>query len=526
MFEAAELGQHVSKEDYDERVPLLRQELLRVQRLLAEAEFPVVLLLGGVDKAGKGESANQLTYWMDPRRLVTRAYDEPTQEETERPEQWRYWRDMPARGHIGIFLSAWYSRPLLDRVHGRASKDRFDVELERIRTFERTLADDGTLIVKIWMHLGRDAQRKRLEELQTDPLTRWRVKQKDWMNLELYDEFVAAAEHTIMRTSVGLAPWTIVEGADPHYRSLRVGTIVLEAIERRLEHDKRLKKARKALKKDAEAKAKEHLDSHAPEDIDDRLHTPIATVLDRLDMTQRLPKREYQLALKAQQARLHRLHLRAIEAGISTIIVFEGWDAAGKGGAIRRLLAPLDARRVQVIPIAAPTDEEHAQHYLWRFWRHLPRAGRVTIFDRSWYGRVLVERLEGFAMPREWRRAYGEINEFEQQLVEHGDVVVKFWLHITQDEQEARFEAREKTPHKRWKLTEEDWRNRERWDDYEHAVNEMIERTSTHTAPWHLIEANDKRFARVRVLEEVCAALEKRLAPLASQNGSPTAEAP
>jgi polyphosphate kinase 2 (PPK2 family) len=191
--------------------------------------------------------------------------------------------------------------------------------------------------------------------------------------------------------------------------------------------------------------------------------------------------------------------------------MFEGWDAAGKGGAIRRVTAALDARDYKVIPIAAPTDEEKAHHYLWRFWRHLSKAGRVTIYDRSWYGRVLVERIEGFASTEEWMRAYSEINDFEEQLIDSGMVLGKFWVHITKEEQAARFEARAQIPWKAWKLTEEDWRNRDKWDAYESAVNDMIERTSTRKAPWTLIEGNNKHFARVKVLETVCEKLETAL---------------
>jgi polyphosphate kinase 2 (PPK2 family) len=228
-------------------------------------------------------------------------------------------------------------------------------------------------------------------------------------------------------------------------------------------------------------------------------------------MTKSLTKEEYSEKLKKYQARLNLLHRKARSKKISTILVFEGWDAAGKGGAIRRTTAALDARDYQVIPIAAPTDEELAHHYLWRFWRHLGRAGRVTIFDRSWYGRVLVERIEGFAGEKEWRRSYAEINNFERELVEHGIVLLKFWVNITKDEQEARFKARQEISYKRWKLTEEDWRNRERWDDYEIAVNDMVGQTSTRIAPWVLVEGNCKRYSRIKVLKTICSRLEERL---------------
>jgi polyphosphate:AMP phosphotransferase len=491
MFETAELGRKVSKSEYKEQVPALRERLLEAQGRLREADFPVIVLFAGVDGAGKGEMANLLSEWMDPRHIVTRAFTAPSDEERERPEYWRFWRDLPPRGKIGVFLSAWYSNPLLERVYGNIGGRRFDEDLDRILWFERTLANDGAVIVKFWMHLGRDAQKKRLKSLEKDPLTRWRVTELDWKHYKMYEDFVAAAEYAITRTSTGRAPWHIVEGVDQHYRSLRVATQLAETIERALE--------REAEKRTLDTELADADRQVSPLVSQDRL-----TVLDSLDMDQTLAKKEYRNRLEAGQARLNLLHRQAREQGLSTILLFEGWDAAGKGGAIRRITAALDARAYQVISIAAPTDEERAQHYLWRFWRHLSRAGRFTIFDRSWYGRVLVERVEGFAAEDEWRRAFSEINEFERQLVDYGIVLVKLWLNITPEEQEARFKARAETPYKRWKLTEEDWRNREKWDQYELAVHDMVERSSTRVAPWVLIEGNDKRFARVKVLETVC----------------------
>jgi len=511
MFEAAELGQTISKQTFHERVPTLRSELLLAQRRQATSNIPVLLLFAGVDGAGKSETANLMSYWLDPRRIDTRAYGQPTDDEQQRPEYWRYWRDLPPRGHTGIFLSAWYSKPLLDHVFCRCSNNQLDIQLDRIVDFERTLVNDGVLILKFWMHLGKEAQRLRFEALEADPLQSWRVSAKDWEHWRRYEDFVASAERLVMRTSTGPAPWVIVEGADANYRSLKVGTTLLDALERRLADDEA-----------AASLAAAAADRAAQQEANSALHArgallgSHATVLDRLDMSNQLPKPEYRLRLQELQARLNLLHRRARETGLSTIIVFEGWDAAGKGGAIRRVIAAMDARNFQVTSIAAPTDEELAHHYLWRFWRRIPRAGRVTIYDRSWYGRVLVERVEGFATEKEWRRAYAEINDFERQLVDDQTVIVKFWLHVTPKEQEKRFEARAETPHKRWKLTEEDWRNRDKWDDYLLAVNEMVERTSTSIAPWVLVEGNDKRYARVRILEALCDALDKRL-------GSPAA---
>jgi polyphosphate:AMP phosphotransferase len=515
MFEAAELGRTIEKDAYKKQVPLLRTELLEVQRQLTPARFPLIVVFAGVDGAGKGETVNLLNAWMDPRWIVTRAYQEPSEEESERPEYWRYWRDLPPRGRIGLFLSSWYSRPVLDRVYGRIRTAEFDRQLTRIAAFERNLTDDGALILKFWMHLGKRAQKERLRTLEKDPLTRWRVTKSQWQHWRMYDRFVAAAERALRRTSTVRAPWTIVEGVDEAYRSITVATTIRDAI-------------RKALAETAGAHGELTLVSSAanqgrrktasvpkprPPAAVESAQTAKGgpTILSSLDMSQAVSKKDFATELERYQGRVNLLSRKAQAKGVSTILVFEGWDAAGKGGAIRRITGALDARSYQVIPIAAPTDEERAHHYLWRFWRHLSRAGRLTIFDRSWYGRVLVERVEGFATEQEWRRAYSEIGEFEEQLVERGIVLVKYWVHISEDEQLRRFKEREKARYKQWKLTDEDWRNRAKWADYERAVNDMVEQTSTGLAPWTLVEGNDKYFARLKVLKTVCQSLERAL---------------
>jgi polyphosphate:AMP phosphotransferase len=497
MFETAELGQTVSKQDYLERVPLLRERLLDAQQRLRTAPFPVLVLFAGVDGAGKSDTTNLLNEWLDPRWITTLAYSTPSEEEVERPEFWRFWRDLPAKGQIGIFLSAWYSEPLLQNAFGKTDLSELDRELEKILAFERTLVDDGALILKFWMHLGKDQQKERLTALEADPTQRWRVTKRDWKHWKMYKKFVRAAEQIIMRTSTGNAPWTIVEGMDDRYRSLKVATHLLEEVERRL--------GEPLPGANNDAPVADHRSQEGSMRIAER------TILSGVELSHSLEKRAYSEEQDQLHARLNPLHRLAYESKVSTILVFEGWDAGGKGGAIRRITRALDARNYQVFAIGPPTDEEQAHHYLWRFWRHLSRAGRFTIYDRSWYGRVLVERVEGFATKTEWRRAYAEINDFERQLADHGTVVLKFWIHISPEEQERRFKDRAETPYKRWKLTEEDWRNREKWAEYESAVDDMIERTSTAVAPWHLISGNDKRYARVEILTRICEALEARL---------------
>ena len=512
MFETAELGLKIHRKEYKEREPLLRKELVDLQRQLREFnEFPVIIVFAGVDGAGKGWTVNLLNEWMDPRWLVTRAYDAPSLEESERPEYWRFWRDLPPRGRIGLFLSSWYSPPVCDRAYGKIDLPQFIDRLDRIVAFENALAEDNAVIMKFWMHLSRDAQKRRLKSLEKDPLTRWQVKERDWKHWQMYDQFLETAERTILRTSTGKAPWTVIEGEDPNYRSLTVGTMIRDGIMHQLE-DLQLRRELKARQRrnpiETPVSAVDTCitagDGEMPVEAGQGPGGPLLTVLNTLDMSKCLKKDTYQQELKKYQARLSLLCRQARERKISTILVFEGPDAAGKGGAIRRVTAPMQAHNYEVIPIAAPTDEEAAHHYLWRFWRWLPRAGRVLVFDRSWYGRVLVERVEGLAGEDEWKRAYAEINDFEDQLIEHGIVLMKYWIHVSKDEQLARYKAREETPHKQWKLTEEDWRNREKWESYELAVNDMVQHTSTIVAPWTLVEGNDKRYARIKVIKTLC----------------------
>ncbi len=508
MFRTAELGRKVSKEEFDAVAAGLRIEILELQQRLRTADFPTIFVFAGVDGAGKNQTINLLTEWMDPRWMSACAYSAPSDEERERPEFWRFWRDLPPRGKIGLFLRSWYSLPVLDHAYGRSSENELIRRLDRIVSFETALAEDGALILKFWLHLSKEAQKRQLKRLAADAQESWRISESDWEHWRMYDQFIGAAERTITRTSTGHAAWTIVEGEDQRYRELAVLTTFRDAALRHLRNRALMRETRERMRLPPPAAARPEPEA-GPEPVSLRRVQP--SVLDTLDMTLDCGKEEYDAELARLTARLNILYRQAKALGITTVVVFEGWDAAGKGGAIRRITRALDARDYQVLPIAAPTDEERARHYLWRFWRHLSRAGRITLFDRSWYGRVLVERVENLASEDEWRRAYAEINTFEQHLTEHGIILVKYWLHITKEEQARRFEERQAVPYKRWKLTDEDWRNRDKWDAYEAAVNDMMEKTSTSAAPWTLIPANGKRYARLKVLETLCARLKSAI---------------
>jgi len=487
MFESVELGHRLSKRQYARQLPGLRTALLQAQHALVRAPVAVIVLVAGLDGAGKGQVVNRLTEWLDPRGVDTYTFWDPSDEERERPRWWRFWRVLPAAGRIAVLFGGWYGDLLLDRVYGKIKRKTLDRELDRIVAFEQMLAAEGVVLVKLWFHLSKKGQRQRLEELERSSAVHWRMLPRDWKHYKLYKQFLRAAERIIRRTNTAACPWHLIEALDDRYRDLTAGQVVLQALEQAVSPGTRLP-AQSPI---------------APVQLN--LPEPSKrTVLDKVDLSQRLSAAQYRCALGKCQRKLNRLVWAAHDRGRSVVIVFEGWDAAGKGSSIRRLTEAMDARLYRVVPIAAPTDEEKAHHYLWRFWRHLPRAGRVTIFDRSWYGRVLVERVEGFARPDQWSRAYLEINDFEEQLVEHGIVLIKFWLHISPDEQLRRFKQRQRIPYKQHKITAEDWRNRQKWAAYQAAVNDMITRTSTAAAPWTLVPANDKKFARIQILKTVC----------------------
>jgi AMP-polyphosphate phosphotransferase len=492
MFASAELGHKIDKETFEREAPKLREALLDVQyELKSAARFPVIVLVNGVDGAGKGETVNVLNEWMDPRLISSVAFGKQNDEERDRPSMWRFWRALPPKGRIGILFGSWYTDPIHRRARDKSTPSELDQSLEQIARFEKMLVHEGALLLKFWFHLSKDAQKKRLRALEKDRRTRWRVTKDDWKAFERYDDYRSVSEHALATTNTGDAPWLVVEGTDEAYRSLTVGRTIERAIRDRLKQ-----------------KADRPSTTDAPQ-----LVPPIDDVyiLDTLDLTKKVEKEVYEDELEALQGKLNRLTRHPRFRDHAVVMVFEGNDAAGKGGTIRRVTAALDARQYNIVPIAAPTEEERAQPYLWRFWRHVPKHSGITIFDRSWYGRVLVERVEGFCTEADYLRAYGEINDFEAQLTEKGIIVVKFWLAISKDEQLKRFREREKIEWKRFKIGEEDWRNRRKWKAYAHAVHDMVERTNPDEAPWTIVEANDKRHARLTVLRTLVERIEAAL---------------
>jgi polyphosphate:AMP phosphotransferase len=474
----AELGNRLSKEEHAAEVLRLRPALLELQlRLRERGNLAVVVVVAGAEGAGKSELVNLLSSWLDPRGIEVNAFG-LDDESRGRPPFYRYWMHLPQKGKLGVFFGSWYSKAVHDFALSRMKRAEFGRELDRITTFERHLASEGVLLVKFWLHLSKAALKRRQKKLQKAGLGAFAHGRGDTNWVEHHGAFVRVAEDVLRVTSVGEAPWHVIEAADQRYEEITVLSTLLDVVSQRLETPTR--------------------EPPTPMPVPDK--KPL-TVLDKLDLSRRLDKVDYARQLQKLQAEVHCWGWDAFERGVSAVAVFEGWDAAGKGGCIRRLTQGLDARNTRVVSIASPTDEEKAHPYLWRFWRHLPTTGGITVFDRSWYGRVLVERVEGFCWPEDWQRAYGEINDFEAQVATAGIVLVKYWLHLSPEEQMRRFHERETIPFKRYKLTPEDWRNREKWNAYLKAVDEMLGRTSTAYAPWTLVAAEDKYSARLQVLE-------------------------
>jgi len=490
MFESANLKHRINDAAYKREEAKLRAALLDVQfDLLETRRFPVIVLIAGVEGAGKGETVNLLNKWIDPRHIHTSAFFATTDEERERPAQWRFWRALPAKGEIGIFFGAWHTLPIIGRVEGMIDDESFSHAIGEIQRLEKMLCDEGVLLLKYWFHLSKRQQKKRLTALQENPNTRWRVSDLDWKYFKLYNKFIKVCDPFLRETSTGEAPWIVVPGADPNYRSLTVGRHLLAALRKRLDE-----------------KTTPRVQPKNPPLIAPADRT---NVLSSLQLNQPMTRPQYKEELERWRGRLNLLSRDPRFQRTSVVVVFEGNDSAGKGGAIRRVTSALDARCYDTISVGAPTEEELAKPYLWRFWRFLPGRGRFAFFDRSWYGRVLVERIESFCSEADWMRAYGEINDFENSLTRHGIVLVKFWLAISKDEQLRRFKSRQRIPFKRFKITAEDWRNRKKWSAYEAAICDMVDRTSTVSTPWTLVEANNKHYARIKVLRVLHDAIEK-----------------
>lgn len=493
MLEKIDLTKKMSKDEYKKRMPELEAQLGRLQRECKEKNIPVMIAFEGYDAAGKGLQIGELIHAMDPRGFQVYPVQKESEEEAFHPFLWRFWMKLPAKGRIALYDSSWYRKVLIELFDHKTGEKEARNAYQSIRAFEEQLTSGGMLIIKLFLDISKKEQKKRFEKLLDSKETAWRVSKDDLKRNKEFDRYTQINEKMLQETDTQHAPWTIVEANDRRFATVKIYTTVINAMAQRLEQEKQ---------KEKEETKTEPLIANAQLD---------ASTLSKVDLSLSYTREEYKEKLETLQNQLEKLHGEIYRKRIPVVLGFEGWDAGGKGGAIKRLTEKMDPRGYVVNPTASPNDIERAYHYLWRFWRNMPKAGHVAVFDRTWYGRVMVERIEGFCTKKEWQRAYKEINDMEKDLTDSGAIVLKFWMQIDKDEQERRFKERQENPDKQWKITEEDWRNREKWNQYEVAVNEMLIRTSTPNAPWIVVEGNDKYYARIKVLETVVTAIEKKL---------------
>lgn len=474
--------------EISEGIEEVRKRLADIQIQVKEKKLPVLVVLEGWDAAGKGSVLGKVIKDLDPRFFDVRTMDKPSEDELRRPFLYKYFAQLPEAGKFMFLEGGWMDELNTALLRGKISEAEYERRCRSVECFERQLTDNGYLLVKFFFHISKKEQRKRMDILLEDKNTSWRVSDKDrWQNknydkcLELFDSFMQRSEESA-------APWNIIDAKHQKWAQLELMSVLLEKIDERLESGVK--------------------EAVIPENVFKLKSMPM---LSEIELNQDMDVMEYRKELAKCQKKLAKLHNELYRKKIPVIIAYEGWDAAGKGGNIKRIAGALDPRGYDVHPIASPEPHEKSRHYLWRFWTRLPKTGHIAIFDRTWYGRVMVERLEGFCSQNDWQRAYNEINEFERELKDWGAVIIKFWVQIDKDTQLARFRDRENTPEKRWKITDEDWRNREKWDQYEDAINEMIQKTSTDFAPWHILESNNKYYARIKALKIVIREIEKAL---------------
>lgn len=487
MLKNRKLAEKPSSEELKARLKAAREKLVIQQMQIKEHKLPVLVLLEGWGTSGKGSVIGQVIRNIDPRFFKVASLERMREEDGRKPFLWRYFKEIPEAGKFVFMDSGWMDEVTRHRCQGTMDDETYEMRIASIRRFERQLKDNGYLVMKFFLHISEKEQKKRIEQLRKDIDTRWRVSDGDrWQNKH-YDKCLNIFDKYLDSTDSPAVPWYVVDASAKKWAELQVLEILTEGIDIAMQN---------------QALAVPMLQNVFP-----LVKMPKLSEISLADKT--ISDEEYDRELDRLQAHLRELHNRLYRKRVPVIIAYEGWDAAGKGGNIKRISEALDPRGFEVHPIASPEPHEKARHYLWRFWTRLPRTGHIAIFDRTWYGRVMVERLEGFCSENDWKRAYNEMNEFEKELSDWGAVIIKFWVQIDKDTQLERFTLRQNTPEKRWKITDEDWRNREKWDAYETAVNEMIQKTSTTYAPWHILESVDKKYARIKALKIVIEEIEK-----------------
>ena len=478
-----------SKDEIKNRLKKSQERLYELQMKIKEHKLPVLVLFEGWSSAGKGSTIGKVIKNIDPRFFKVATMSAPTEEEGRKPFLYRYMKQIPENGKFTFLDSGWMDEITKELLRNDLSEDAYEKRIDSIKRFERQLTDNGYIVLKFFMHIDKEEQAKRIEKLLSHEDTVWRVSKYDLWQNEHYKKCLKVFDTYLTATNLPTSPWYLIDGKNRKWAELQVLEIMIEGIEIALQNSKH----------------------SVPllQNIFPLVKMPLLADVSFEGKT--IPDNEYKKELDELQNHLKELHNRLYRKRIPVIITYEGWDAAGKGGNIKRITSALDPRGFEVHPIASPEPHEKARHYLWRFWTRLPKDGHIAIFDRTWYGRVMVERLEGFCSENDWKRAYHEINEFEKELADWGAVIIKFWVHIDKDTQLQRFTDRQNNPEKQWKITDEDWRNREKWDLYEDAVNEMLQKTSTAYAPWHILESVDKKYARIQALKIIIGEIEKAL---------------
>lgn len=492
MLNHVDFNRHMTDIEYRLETREVRGELAQLQHRMKESKLPVIVLFEGWDSSGKGSMIASMIQTLDPRFFKVYNTKDPTPEEQRYPFLWRHWRRTPERGQMAIFDESWYPEVSRARLENNLSVDEAYSRMESINTFERELSQDGYLIIKFFLHISAKEQAHRQEKLMRDKNTRWRVTERDQYRNKHYKEYYRVYDEMLEKTNTVFAPWHVISAQERRSAMNEIYQVIVQSIRSALDEKKVI------------IPSEYHAQMHT-------FHLVKKPLLEDVPLYRSIDEDVYRNLLHKEQKKLAKLHNIVYRKRIPVIVAYEGWDAAGKGGNIKRLTAALDPRGYEVVPIASPTPTEKAHNHLWRFWQHFPEDGHITVFDRTWYGRVMVERLEGFCTEEEWKRAYQEINELEYELQKWGAILIKFWLHIDLDEQLRRFKERQETPEKQWKITDEDWRNREKWDQYETAVNDMIRLTSTEYAPWTIVESQDKKFGRIKAIQTLNDAIEARI---------------
>ena len=488
MLKDYKKSEQCSDEEVEKRLADLRARLSAKQTLIKEHKLPVLVILEGWGAAGKGSVLGKVIRNIDPRFFKVATMGAKTEDDLRKPFLYRHFVKIPEAGKYQFLDGSWMEEVTGEYLSGKLSDEEYQSRMASIKNFERQLTDNGYLVLKFFFHIDEKEQKKRLEKLEEDKNTRWRVSEFDrWQNKH-YEKCLDVFEEYLSQTNQSQAPWYIIDAKDKKWAQVQLLDILVNGIDT-------------ALSRGAQAVP-------VLQNVFPLRKTPR---LSEIPLDHAVPDDEYKEELDRLQKKLAKLHNELYRKKLPVIIAYEGWDAAGKGGNIKRITGALDPRGFEVHPIASPEPHEKARHYLWRFWTRLPRTGHIAIFDRTWYGRVMVERLEGFCSENDWQRAYNEINEFEKELTDWGAVVIKFWVQIDKDTQLKRFTDRQNTPEKQWKITDEDWRNREKWDQYEVAIDEMLQKTNTTNAPWYVLESNDKNYARIKALKIVIEEIEKKL---------------